>query len=158
MAEKPPPILGNGRLLEYAVVDESVRYSGRSLIFVGFKELGPVPFLAITKDFKTGEIALLYCDREWDVLATGGCYESLEQAKESAERTYHGISSRWIDAKVTEKEALEYRDAVWADSRCSFCDTIPPDFDMLMARDNARICSLCIEKFHKILEEDRAKK
>ena len=47
MNEKPPPLLGNGRLLEYAVVDESVTYSGHSWLFVGdptsgLKELGPV--------------------------------------------------------------------------------------------------------------------
>ena len=71
MNEKPPPLLGNGRLLEYAVVDESVTYSGHSWLFVGdptsgLKELGPVPCLAITNDLKTGEIALLHCDAEWD--------------------------------------------------------------------------------------------
>src|ERR1700736_1415551 len=77
MIEKPPPILGNGRLLEYVIVDESVTYSGHSSLFVGnptggLKELGPVPCLAITKDLNTGEIALLHCDDEWDLLGMGG--------------------------------------------------------------------------------------
>ena len=55
-------MLGNGRVLEYVIVDESVTYSGHSSLFVGnttggLKELGPVPCLAITKDLNTGEIA-----------------------------------------------------------------------------------------------------
>jgi len=28
--EKPPPVLGNARVLEYAIVDETVTYSGQS--------------------------------------------------------------------------------------------------------------------------------
>ena len=156
-------MLGNGLVLEYAIVDESVTYSGHRSLFVGdasggLKELGPVPCLAITKDLKTGELALLHCDQEWDLLGTGGNYESVQRAKASAERAYPGISSRWIDAKVTEEAALKYRDEVWADDRCSFCGKIPPDFDMMVKGGNARICDSCIEKLHEMLEEHRAKK
>jgi ClpX C4-type zinc finger protein len=163
MIEKPPPMLGNGRVLEYAVVDDSVKYSGHSSLFVGdasngLKELGPVPCLAITKDLKTGEIALLHCDEEWDLLGTGGNYASVAQAKAGAERAYLGITARWIDANATEDEALKYRDEVWAEEKCSFCGKIPPDFDMLIKHDSARICDACIEKFHKMVEEHRAEK
>ena len=163
MNEKPPPLLGNGRLLEYAVVDESVTYSGHSWLFVGdptsgLKELGPVPCLAITKDLKTGEIALLHCDAEWDLLGTGGGYSSVEKAKASAERAYRDITSRWVDAKITEEEALKYRDQVCADDRCSFCGRIPPDCDFMIKHNNARICDSCIEESYKMLLEHRAKK
>jgi ClpX C4-type zinc finger protein len=163
MIEAPPPMLGNGRVLGYAIVDESVTYSGHSSLFVGtakdgLQELGPVPCLAITKDLKTGEIALLHCDEGWDLLGTGGNYASVEQAKRSAERAYHGIAARWVDAQVTEEEALKYRDEVWADERCSFCGKIPPDFNMLIKHDNARICDSCIEDFHQMVEEHRAEK
>lgn len=156
-------MLGNGRVLEYAIVDESVTYSGHSSLFVGtategLKELGPVPCLAITKDLKTGEIALLHCDAEWDLLGTGGNYVSIEQAKASAERAYHGITSRWVDPKVSEDDALKYRDEVWADDRCSFCGKIPPDFDMMIKSDNARVCDSCIEEFYRQLQEHRANK
>src|SRR5438445_13693576 len=77
MSEKPPRVLANARVLEYAVLDESVTYSGHSSLFVGninegLKELGPVPCLAIAQDLKTGEIMLLHCDEEWDVLGVVG--------------------------------------------------------------------------------------
>lgn len=160
MVEKPPPVLGNARVIEYAILDESVTYSGHSSLFVGkpdegLKELGPVPCLAIAKDLKTGEIALLHCDEEWDLLGFGGGYQSVERAKASAERAYHGISSRWIGAQITEQEALKYRDQVWVEERCSFCDKIPPDFNMMIKRKDVRICDACIEEFHKMLHEPR---
>lgn len=163
MIEKPPPVLGNARILEYAVLDESVTYSGHSSLFVGnvtegLKELGPVPCLAIAQDLKTGEIILMHCDQDWDPLGLSGRYASVADAKARAERTYHGVSSCWIDAKITQEEALKYRDEVWAEHKCSFCGKIPPDFDMMIERDNARICDSCVEEFHNILTESRVKK
>src|SRR3954469_8504493 len=114
MSEKPPPVLGNARVLEYAVLDESVRYSGHSSLFVGIanhglKELGPVPCLAIVEDLKSGEIMLLHCNQEWDLLGVGGKYQSTAQAKASAERAYHGASSCWVDPEITRDEALKFR-------------------------------------------------
>jgi len=159
MSEKPPPVLGNARVLEYAVLDESVTYSGHSSLFVvnvdeGLKELGPVPCLAIGEDLKTGEIMLLHCDQGWDVLGLGGKYKSIAQAKARAERAYHGISACWIDAKITQDEALRFRDEIWADKRCSFCNKIPPDFNKMIERNNVRICDLCIAEFQKIIAEE----
>jgi len=159
MIEKPPPVLGNARVLEFADLDESVTYSGHSSLFVGnvkegLKELGPVPRLAIAQDLTTGEIMLLHCDQDWEVLGRGGGYESIPKAKASAERAYHGVSSRWIDHKVSETEALSFRDEMWADQRCSFCEKTPLDFNMMIKRKDARICDACIEEFHKMLHEE----
>ena len=63
MIEKPPIVMDIGRVLLYAVLDESVTYSGHSSLFVGdaekgLTELGPVPCLAITEQFNTGEISI----------------------------------------------------------------------------------------------------
>ena len=160
MSEKPPPVLANARVLEYAVLDESVTYSGHSSLFVGninegLKELGPVACLAIAQDLKTGEIMLLHCDEEWDVLGRGGGYDSTAKAKTSAERAYHGVSSCWMDAKISHVKALKFRDEMWAEQRCSFCDKIPPDFNKMIERNNVRICDLCIAEFQKILAKSR---
>ncbi len=108
--------------------------------------------------YTTQVIRLLYCDQEWDLLGLGGRYQSVEQAKARAERTYHGVSSRWIDAKIAEEEALKFRDEVWSDNRCSFCEKIPPDSDFMIERKGARICGSCMEEFQKMLEEERASK
>ena len=127
-------MLGNAWVLEYAILDESVTYSGHSSLFVGtedgvLKELGPVPCLAIAQELETGVIMLLHCDQEWSVLGLGGNYESVSEAKAKAERAYHGVSVRWVETKVTEEEALKFIDEVWSDEQCSFCDKIPPDIE-----------------------------
>jgi ATP-dependent protease Clp ATPase subunit len=44
---------------------------------------------------------------------------------------------------------------MWAGQRCSFCDKIPPDFNMMIERNNVRICDSCIAEFHKTLQEGR---
>jgi hypothetical protein len=160
--ENPPPVLGNARVLEYAILDESVKYSGHSTLFVGkpdqgLKELGPVPCLAIAQELKTGEIMLLHCDEKWEVLGLGGNYDSVSQVKAKAERAYHGVSARWIETKISEAEALKYLEELWADERCNFCGKIPTDFNMMIKRDNVRICDSCIEEFHKMLHEESDK-
>ena len=156
-------MLGECRVLEYAVLDESVTYSGHSSIFLGnasegFKELGPVPCLAIGQELKSGDIMLLHCDREWDVLARGGNDESPAKARDRAERIYHGVASRWIGMNVSESDARKYNDESWADSRCSFCGKLPPDLEMLVEREDARICDACVARFHELMQEQRSKK
>lgn len=162
MIEKPPPVLGSGRVLEYAILDDSVTHSGRSSVFVGspagLVELGPVRCLAITQDLRTGEISLLHCGAEWEVLGLGGNYDTIEQAKSRAERAYHGLSSLWIDANVSRDEALKYVDEVWGDERCTFCGKNVSDVALMMTRDDARICDSCIDKFYEAIREHRTKK
>src|SRR4051812_5672072 len=158
MTAKPPPVLCNARVLEYAVLDGSVTYTGRNPLFVGtgkegFKELGLVPFLAIAEDLETGEILLLHCDEGWDVLGLAGGYGSLAEAKTRAERSYDGLASRWIDPKFTPEQALKFRDETWANQWCSFCDRIPPKVSQMIERNKVRICDVCVADFQKTLTE-----
>jgi hypothetical protein len=157
MIENPPPVLGNARVLEYAVLDNSVTYTGRGPLFVGtrndgLKELGPVPCLAIAEDFETGDILLLHCDEGWDVLGVAGGYGSLAEAKARAERAYDGLASCWIDPKIAREQAQKFRDDMWANQRCSFCDRIPPEVSQMIERNNVRICDVCVADFQKTSE------
>jgi hypothetical protein len=113
-----------------------------------------VPCLAIVEDLKSGEIILLHCDQDWDLLGVGGKHESLAQAKRSAERAYLGISSRWIDARITQREALKFRAEMWRVNGAASATRIPPDFNKMVERNSVRICDLCIAKFQKILAEE----
>ena len=83
---KPPPVLASARVLEYAILDGSVGFSGKSRVFVESRELGRVPRLAIGQVLEAGEVLLLYCDEEWSVLTAAG-YSSPAHAKARAERT-----------------------------------------------------------------------
>jgi len=37
----------------------------------------------------------------------------------------------------------------------AFCGKLPPDINIMIEGNNARICDACIERCHKILEEER---
>lgn len=93
---EPPPILDRARVLEYAEVDTSVRYTGRITLYVGSKEIGALPNLAICQNTWTPipETFLFYCDQEWNVIVAGA-YSSIEAARDSAEVAYDGISAKW---------------------------------------------------------------
>jgi hypothetical protein len=151
MSEKPPPVLGNNRVLEYGVLDSD---SGSADAEARLKALGPVPHLALVEDLSTGEIRLLHCDAEWDQVELGGTFDSILTAKARAERAYPGASSCWVDAKITREEALNLRDAMVANYRCSFCGRSPYDrIARIFEANNVRICNVCLAEFHKALAE-----
>jgi hypothetical protein len=112
----PPPVLDWARVLFYAILDNGVQFSGRTLVFVDGKEIGQVPCLAICAEKKTSGVLLFHCTQEWTVL---GCsaHPSAEDAKQRAERIYAGLSTRWVDANVSEEAAESYLDNLMKNSR-----------------------------------------
>jgi hypothetical protein len=85
----PPPAIDCARVLSYAALDVGVQFSGRTLLFVDGKELGPAPRLAICEDVKTSDILMFHCTRDWQVL---GCsaHTTLEEARSRAEEIFVG--------------------------------------------------------------------
>ena len=148
----PPLELANAGLLEYAVLGQSVTYSGHSSLFVDGKELGPVPCLAICQPFDKNNVLLLHCDRDWTVLALAE-YSSLTEAKKFADRIYRGVSQCWVKPGPRSAEAASEGDGGEADLRCSFCGKRPDQVNQLIEKGNARICDICIEEFHETLHE-----
>jgi hypothetical protein len=109
----PPPIICvNDRVfLHYAVLDESVGFkAGHGLFFVGGKEIGPVPCLAICQDKDSPRFTLYYCDSDWGLVGVAADYESVDAAKRRAERIYPGSSARWVEAHFTEQDVTRYLD------------------------------------------------
>ena len=151
----PPMICVNDRvLLHYAVLNESVGYnSGHGLMFVGAKEIGKVPCLAICQDKDTPEFTLYYCDSDWSPIGIAS-YDTVAAAKRRAERIYPGSSACWVEANFTEEDAARYVGEKWAEQRCSFCgkgpdETLAATFE---GNENARICGKCIEEFYAELK------
>ena len=104
----PPPVIAeNDRvLLWYAWLDGSVGYTeGHGLFFVGGKEIGRVPCLAICEEKLSGKPTLYYCDENWKMLGVAANYESIEAAKRSAELIYPGVATRWVESHFTDKDA-----------------------------------------------------
>lgn len=157
----PPPVLDSARVLFYATVNDSVKFTGRTLLFVDGKELGPVPRLAICEQETTKEALLFHCDNEWNTL---GCsaHASANEAKARAERIYAGLTTRWIDANVSQNAAGAYRaeicksyeghvEELRSSARCSFCGhKVEEVKDMYVNEaEDAFICDVCVENFHR---------
>jgi hypothetical protein len=152
----PPPIICvNDRvLLHYAVLDESVGYTaGHGLFFVGGKEIGRVPCLAICQNRDSSRFTLYYCDSDWGLVGVGTDYESVVAAKRRAERIYPGSSARWIEANFTEEDVARYLDEAWSGEQCSFCGKKPYETvaRFFGTNENARICADCIVQFNSEL-------
>jgi hypothetical protein len=158
--EPPPPVLNCARVLEYAEVYASVKYTGRITVYVDRKELGPVPRLAICENLnETSEVMLFYCDNDWNVLGAGGAAtHSLAAVRENAEKAYAGISAKWIKSNVSRSEAEEYLSESWGDMRCGFCGRTPNQVQRLVeGKSGARICDVCISELKQELEVEASR-
>jgi len=142
----PPPALASAPVLEYAVLDESVGYSGRSRAFVDGRDLARVPRLAVCAAPGTGEALLLHCAEDWSILATGR-YASPALAKARAEQTYPGVSRCWVSRTRSTEESLAAAGAEPREFTCSFCGRGPDQVRNLIAQGNSRICNLCVAEF-----------
>ena len=153
----PPPAIDCSRLLFYAVIDSSVQFSGRTLLFVDGRELGRVPCLAICDGKRSSEVLLFHCDSGWTTL---GCsaHQSVQDAKTRAERIYPGISTLWVNADVSEEAAEVYLNEQFGNVRCSFCGKRPDEVGQMFSKegkgkDEVGICDQCIKNFHGGLPE-----
>lgn len=155
-ALRPPPTLACRRVLEFAVLGESASYSGHSNLFRGDSEVGPVPCLAICQDAKGTGVLVLHCDRDWTILGIEARV-SLQDAKSSAEETYAGVSSLWVDAHVTEEEAAKHVDEILGGQRCSLCKRTPLDFQgnhRFIQKNDAWVCEYCVKTCYELLQMD----
>ena len=91
---EPPAILDSSQMLLYAILDDSVKYTGRTVVMVGGKIIDPVPRLAICQNLYDDDILLFLCDNDWNVLGAGG-YGTVENAKIRAESAYAGSRAIW---------------------------------------------------------------
>ena len=137
-ASGPPQILDGSRVVEYAVIPKSVQYAGHSGVFVDGKEVGPVPRLAIGEPVGDGEIPLFHCDDKWRVVGISS-HPSIRQAKHRAERAYPGITDAWTDSGLPKVE-------------CSFCGRKSDQVQQMIAKENVRICDICVrESYAKLI-------
>jgi hypothetical protein len=95
--DAPPSVLDRAKVLAYAILDASVKYTGAvTTIFAG-RSIGPVPRLAICRNDDEVEVLLFHCDEQWQVLGAG-YFSTIEHAIEGAERQYRGSTEKWQHA------------------------------------------------------------
>ena len=156
----PPPILENARILEYAVIDESVKFTGQLILNVDGEWLGAVPGIALAESFNNSELIAFHCDENWNVLGVqtwnspdGPVLKSIADLKEKMEKYYCGISELWVQHTATAREALDLYEESQRAHSCSFCGKTRDEIERLVSGPNANICSECLRDFHNQIRD-----
>lgn len=151
-----PPVLCSARVIEYAIVDDTITYTGRQTLYVGGKELGAVPRLAICQQLDDDMMYLAHCDKYWTVLGASGSGtepETIEKLKESAENAYQGISNKWQSLGISKEDAIRFEALLDQGRICGFCNRIFDDDEKLFHGAYGEICHECVAKLHDEISE-----
>ena len=142
-----PPIIASARIVEYAVIDDDVTLTGQTVRFVGGRAPGTAPRLAIGIDLATLSIRLMHCDQEWNILSASE-HNSVDAAKQAAERVYAGVGAKWRGTSFSDSEVAAFLNAEDEGLICSFCGRHPHEYEKLVTgHDGAAICDRCITAF-----------
>ena len=154
----PPPVLCFARVLAYAIVDESVVFTGKQQVYVDGKLLGRVPCLALCQNVAPDEdeIMLFHCDEQWNAVGVSGGETDLPAAKANAEITYRGIAAKWVDVSVSSEEARCWLEQQYPEDLCSFCGRLPSEFETAFGGHKSRICGDCVRKYFAMLQKDKS--
>jgi len=153
----PPPIIQSTRVLYYALVDASVRYTRRTILYVDGAEIDPVPRLAIARNLADDDILLLHCDEQWNCLGVSGSGD-VDAVLNQANLLYDGISTKWSKAPYRDVDYVKAIADDYASQRCSFCGCYHFELDgelMAEGRD-AAICSRCVQRLHSAMSGEGA--
>ncbi len=100
--KRPPPVLDSAKVLEFAILDESVHFTGTLHLYHGDTRVGAVPGLAICRDPGVEGLLLFHCDENWNVVAAQiwnnpdrATIATVAEVKDKAAKYYSGLSSRW---------------------------------------------------------------
>lgn len=153
---RPPPALDCAYVIEYAVTDESVTFEQRCTLNVGGEWLGEVPNLALCQNLDGTEFMVLHCNPDWAVVGVAAGYGSIQEAKDRTERSYHGITQKWIASRYSREEAAKYVERQLRDRSCSFCGRTPLQFEAVVG-EVVRICNHCVDSFYEAMHAPKTK-
>jgi hypothetical protein len=151
--EAPPPVLAGFYVVAYAEADDSVTFEQRRTLNVDGNWLGRVPYLAICQEFDAPRFAVQHCTSDWAPLGIAGGYGSAEEAREAIERSYHGISGKWVLGATSLDEARSLYEEQLRAEACSFCGKTPPQVTTMVGH-TVRICGQCIDDFYDAIHND----
>ena len=112
VATEPPFVLGSARVVVFAILDESVTFTGKITVYVNGELLGQVPRLAVCENLvQDDDFLLYYCDEGWNVLGISA-FPSAEAAMRKAERGYIGVTEKWRSNRQLSKRELAFVEEV----------------------------------------------
>jgi hypothetical protein len=150
----PPPVIDCARVISYSNVDSTVSWTGRQVLYVGNDRIGPVPKIAICQNLNgpLTDFLLCFCDEDWHVKGVT-TRQTVEELKETAERWYSGISSKWVDLHISREEAESWFRENKPHLVCAFCERIPTDYEDAYFAESAAVCFDCVRQMHANLPE-----
>ena len=149
----PPPVIDSARVIAYTIVDDSVDYRNRGLVYVDGEPLQRVPRLAICESLQNeSELLLFYCDEAWDVLAIAGG-DTVPEIQRRVEQEYRGIGRNWKGTESTLEAALEYYDSLNRGLICAFCGKRPNQVECMIKGAHASICRDCAREMYNEFNE-----
>ena len=154
---KPPPVIDSAQVIAYAILDQTVRWTGRQVLYVGDELLGAVPRLAICRNLfgELQDFLIMHCDNRWNVLGVVSA-PTLRESMQKSERWYEGISKHWVKTHTSKKIAERWLRAQCAGDACSMCRKIPPETDGMFSKGTVNICFFCIRKMHQSIIDSEA--
>jgi hypothetical protein len=153
----PPPVLASAQVIAYAVLDQSVRWTGKQALFVDGERLGPVPRLAICRNIfgDRADFLIFHCDTRWNVKGVAGA-PSVRECKASAERWYEGLSQHWVNTNTTHKQARQWLRERCIGQECSLCGMLPVQVEGMFSRHKVNVCFACVRAMHAELGNNAA--
>jgi hypothetical protein len=150
----PPPAIDSAQVIAYAVLDRTVRWTGRQVLLVDGKPLGPVPRLAICRNLfgDLKDFLIFHCDSRWNVLGIAGA-PTLRDCMLRSERWYEGVSKRWVRTNTTKRLAERWLRAECASHACSMCRKLPAEADGMFSKGAVNFCFSCVREMHRSLVE-----
>ena len=95
----------------------------------------------------------MHCDTGWNVLAVSE-HDSIDAAKDAAERVYSGVNRAWQVATFSAGEVAAFLEDEDEGVICSFCGRHPHEYEKLVTgRDGAAICDRCIRRLREPPDE-----
>jgi len=155
-APRPIICVNDDVLVEYAILNEDVGFNaGHRLMFVGDKEIGRVPCLAICRDKDSTQFFLYFCNSDWNMIGVTS-YDTIAAAKRRAELIYPGSSACWAVSGFTEEDRERFIEDRNAWTRCSFCGKRDDErlfSETFEGTGTVRICGNCVREFYSDLQK-----
>lgn len=144
--EQAPPIIDSSVVRIFAIVRSDVSFTGKQRIIVDGAKVGPASRVAVAFSQRSNDYLLLLCDELWQSFAMAG-FATIEEAIETAERWYAGISTHWVRTNFSPQEDRRHMEDYFDGETCSFCDALPNQAQSMWEGRNAWICDKCVIKF-----------
>jgi hypothetical protein len=153
----PPPALDCAHVIEYAIVDPSVRFEQRYTLNVDGEWLDEVPRLAICRNLDESKFMVFHCDNDWNVLGVAAGYNAIDEAKAKVELCYHGLSAKWTPTGHSIDEARRQVAAQFKGQECAFCGRPPWQCDAMVCNtaDTVHICNYCVDEYYDAIHAGR---